>query len=514
MYPGLRGAPILLHWNTLEPRQGDYDWPSLDLDLEAANAKGLYYTIELLVGPNAPAWIYDLGVPKVYTDKEGWVFPFYFNDVYVQQFLKLNSEVVEHLKALPESYKKALSFVTLNNGATGDPYCYKGEPLDKKYAISREAWEQFRRLHFGYVHGLLGKDGLASITMAFTHISDDTESFLHEQFPNIKDFKNGMASHGYHIPDKIGDINTERSQAFDGAPTLGGTHVRWFGEMDREWLNGWFQRAPMESFWWSAIYALHMGLSRWKIRGDALESSQFHFAFDFFNKHAPYIDAASSPYAFCALRDGLDANNTARFSELAYGSVNNPESRVMKILNDFEQFGARVENTDVAGVSQYEFRQRSGYVDVLYGGVQGNYHRFLYQIEPSLESQGWWHVGDKSWPYGRFARSFKTAGGKNAMYFRLDEQFISEKSTPHQVTVSITYFDDGGGSWDLLYSKANAGVQSAAYFTCGYTWSWKKVQIVLPDAMLDNSLQKGADLILRHIDGSDTKFHMIELDES
>ena len=87
-----------------------------------------------------------------------------------------------------------------------------------------------------------------------------------------------MASHGYHIPeDEATVINVQRSQAFNGDASLGGTRIRWYGEIDREWKNGWFQRSTTESFWWSAIYALHMGLSRWHVDGDAMAIKQHHF---------------------------------------------------------------------------------------------------------------------------------------------------------------------------------------------------------------------------------------------
>jgi len=514
IYPGLRGGPILLHWNELETMQGTYDWSQVDSYMDAAVAEGLYYSLELLVGPSSPEWLYQRGVPKVFTTAEGWQFPYYFDPLYLESFDKLTEEAVSHLKALPADRAKALSKVILNDGSTGDPYCYKGDPLDNQYAISKEEWDVFRREHFQAVHDYLGPDGLESIELAVVHVSDETAAFINNLFANAQYFKNGMASHGYHIAeDEQSVINVQRSKAFDGDPALNGARIRWFGEMDREWLNGWFQQAPVESFWWSSIYALHMGLSHWHVRGDALEVKEYHFAFDFFNKHSPYIDAKTSPYAFCALREGLDASDTVKFGETKYGTVQGRSlSRVLNILNDYASYGAVVEDITVTGGGPMQFRQRSDYVDVIYGGVAGNYHHFLYQIDPSVESIGWWHVGSQQWPYGRFARSFEASSGMNAMYFRLDKHFISNKSVSHSAKVSVTYFDEGNGEWDLLYKDPVEGMQSAVTVTCSGTQSWKKVQIVLPSAMFDGSLHKGADLILQHNSGTDTKFHMIELD--
>ena len=180
-------------------------------------------------------------------------------------------------------------------------------------------------------------------------------------------------------------------------------------------------------------------------------------------------------------------------------------------MDDFAPYGAVVEDLSVTGASSIRFRQRTGYVDVLYGGVRGNYHRFLYQIDPPAESIGWWHVGSNDWPYGRFARSFQSSTGRNAMYFRLDDRFISDKKKAHKVKVSVTYFDEGNGTWRLLFRDPVIGVRSAVSVTCDNTARWKKVQLEF-FAVFNNGLGNGADLVLRHVGGSDTKFHMIELD--
>lgn len=512
VYPGLRGAPIFLEWADLERTQGIYDWSGIERYMASGIAEGLYLSVELLVGPASPEWLYQNGVPEVRTTEDGWRFPYYFDPLYLESFDKVNREAVAYLKALPVDKAKALNSIVLNDGSTGDPFCYKGKPLNSQYDISTEAWENFRHENFQSINDYLGPDGLAKIELAIGHVSDETRAFVHGLFPNLKYFKNGMASHGYHIAeDEASVIDIQRSKAFNGD---GGTRVRWFGEMDREWLNGWFQKAPAESFWWSAIYALHMGLSRWHIRGDALGVKEYHFAFDFFNKHAPYINAAASPYAFCALREGLDASDTVKFPESNFGSaVGKPLSRVLKIVEKYAPYGAVVNDKVASGSSAMGFRQRSDYVDVFYGGVRGNYHRFLYQINPEMESIGWWHVGNNAQsPYGLFARSFDSRNNKHAMFFRLDDRFISDKSSTYSVSVSITYFDEGDGKWELLYNDPAIGMRSGASVSCNDLRIWKKVQIDLSASLLNGGLDKGSDFILKYISGSDTKFHMIELD--
>ena len=281
IYPGLKGSLIIYRWSQLEPSQGVYDWTQVDSYMAAANAEGLNYGFTFLVGPDSPGWLYKEGVPEVKTTNTGFDrFPYYFHPLYLESFAKAEQEVISYLMNLPAEWANSLVEVKLNDGSTGDPYCYKGDLLSayKQYSISEDAWDAFRRENIQSVHDYLGTEGLATLEMAFTHMTNETEAFTKALFPKVKFFKNGMASHGYHIPeDEATVLNVQRSQAFDGDASLGGTRIRWFGEMDHEWTHEWFQKSTTESFWWSAIYALHMGLSRWFIDGDAMAMPEHHF---------------------------------------------------------------------------------------------------------------------------------------------------------------------------------------------------------------------------------------------
>ena len=124
-------------------------------------------------------------------------------------------------------------------------------------------------------------------------------------------FKNGMESHGYQITEQEEVLDRDISQVFVGEPALSGTQLHYFGEMDKEWNNDWFPRSPAESMNWSGIYAFHRGLSRRQVRDDALLVQEMHFAYGFFDKHAPCIDATISPFAFCVLREGLHASDVS-----------------------------------------------------------------------------------------------------------------------------------------------------------------------------------------------------------
>ena len=281
VYPGLKGGLIIYRWSQLEPLQGMYDWTEVDDYMDAAIAEGIKFGFALQVGPDSPEWLYEQGVPKVLTTETNFQFPYYFDPLYLESFDLVNQEAIDHLRNLSAQRAKSLVEVTLNDGSTGDPYCYKGDllPGSEQFDISRKEWDEFRRENIQSLYNHLGTEGLETLEMAFAVLSEATEAFVKNLFnSDVMYFKNGMASHGYHIPDdEASTINVQRSLASDGDPALLGTRVRWFGEMDREWLNGWFQRSPKESFWWSAIYALHMGMSRWHVRDDALENPEYHF---------------------------------------------------------------------------------------------------------------------------------------------------------------------------------------------------------------------------------------------
>ncbi len=55
--------------------------------------------------------------------------------------------------------------------------------------------------------------------------------------------------------------------------------------------------------------------------------------------------------------------------------------------------------------------------------------------------------------YGRYARGFDMANKKNALYFDVDDNFLRNAplNGSYPVSIEITYFDSGYGSWRLFY---------------------------------------------------------------
>lgn len=322
--------------------------------------------------------------------------------------------------------------------------------------------------------------------------------------------KNGMFSHGYHISDTQQRLASWRS--FAGAVQTAGKTFFSRGEQDAEWqVCGWSRQNPRQALYWSALFATTCGLDMWNLPSEACQGRTYASAINFFNQYAAHHDAATSPGAFCALRKGLDASDTMAYPEAVYGQARKSNvTRYLKIAEAFKAFGAIQGDPDKATGGGMKNRQRDHYNDVGWKILPGNYGRFLEQIDPEQTSLGWWHVGPSDSIYSRFARSFDWVHGKRHMAFRLDDRFFAQKSKPQDVGLRIVYLDQGDGQWALDYHGLQ-GAKRAVSVTCKNTNTWKELNAELKDAQFSQGLSGQSDLILRHLRGGDTKFHMIEL---
>ena len=148
--PNIVGAPIVLHWRSLEPSDGELKFDEqLGQRLKQARENQFHVFTMIWVGPMCPAWLYEKGVPKVTTDRKGWTFPYYFDPTYQRHFERLIRKFGQYVRSLPAELRQRIIFVQVCEGSTGDGYCYKGRPTDSRYAISRDAWGKFRMKTWG-----------------------------------------------------------------------------------------------------------------------------------------------------------------------------------------------------------------------------------------------------------------------------------------------------------------------------------------------------------------------------
>jgi hypothetical protein len=511
--PDLVGAPIIMHWRSLEPAEGDYRFEQLLGErLRLAKENGFRVFTMIWVGPFSPAWIYDVGVPKVMTDRKGWTFPYYFDEDYVSRFHKLIRKFGEYIHALPEDLRDLIVFVQVCEGSTGDGGCYKGRPTDKRYAIPWDEWRKFRVKTWGLFKEVFQEGVRRPVPLLVNNDANRAEehAWLMKNLGAIG-CKQGMFSHGYHINDAVNRM--ARWREFVAKAEGAGKTIFTRGEMDAEWQrSGWSRKNPAQALYWSALYATHCGLDLWNVPGNACQGDTYAAAIRFFNKYAGRRDAATSPGAFSALRRGLDASDVETFPVAKYGKAHRRSvDRYVKIAAAFAERGAKQGDPRASTGGGMANRGRKDYNDVGWGILRGNYGRFLEQIDPDKTSVGWWHAGPAEHVYSRFARGFDRASGRAAMGFKLHERFFADRKAPHTARVRVVYLDRGKGRWALTY-RGRRGEEKAFTVECGNSGKWLEKRAVIEGAYFSGGLARGADLVLKHIGGDDTLFHMIELE--
>ena len=510
--PHVVGVPIVLHWKSVEPADGQFEFDEqLGAKLKLAKANGFYVFTMIWVGPASPAWIYDKGVPRVRTDGKDWTFPYYLDERYGRYFHRLIREYGKYVRSLPPDLLERIVFVQVCEGSTGDGYCYKGAPLDKKYAISRERWGKYRLRTWDLFKEVFQDGDKPAVRLLVNDDANHGEEhdwLLKNQ--NVIGCKQGMFSHGYHISDARGRLERWREFVAEAAEAGKKTFTR--GEMDAEWkTSGWSRKNLRQSLYWSSLYATHCGLDLWNVPSEGCVGRTYEAALGFFNRYAGRRDPATAPAAFCALRRGLDASDTETFPEGRFGKASKSNiDRYVKIAAAFAACGAKQGDPPAAIKGGMVNRRREDYNDVGWGILRGNYGRFLQQIDPEQTSAAWWHAGPKDHHFSRFARGFEKAADKTAMYFRLDEGFFAAEDRPQAVELRVAYLDKGKGHWALCYHNGQDRADAIS-IQCADTGQWRERSVVVKDAHFNRRLPNLADLMLQHRGGDDTVFHMVEV---
>jgi len=499
--PELRSVPLILKWDSLEPAPGQYAFDEkLGQPLKAAYEDGLYVMLKIYVGPSSPKWIYEMGVPLVRTDRQVNAlgqktsglskFPYYLHPEYKQRYFALIEACGKYVMALPPALRERILFVQCAEGSTGDGQPYKGDPLDKQHAISRETWNAFRRE--AWQHYRKTVPGIPIAVNSDANGDAETQWLLDNM--EVIALKMGMFSHGYQVSDN--DKRLAAFQALEAEAKKRGKPVITRGEMDAElFVMGWGKRNIPQALYWSGIFATHCRLDMWNVPNKALTDKANWPALRFFNKYAGHKDPATAPAAFCALRDGLDASDFDRFPAAQFGGKpgqKNDVERYVRIANAYSTYGARMDDPEKAVGGGMINRKSKGPNDAGWGILAGNYSRFLIQVNPGSGDIGRWNIDESI--YGRFGRAFEHQSGKTQMRFQLDAGFNAK-----EVKVSVTYLDKGTGSWSIgLPNKSGA---TRIQNTNSGEWKTKTV-----------TFSGLTELVLNHESGDDTVFHLIELE--
>ena len=518
-HPLIKGTPIVLKWKDVEVQSGKYLFDELIGEKLKLAVKNEFYTFLMVhVAPKAPRWLYENGVPELQMtpsvnplgEPRDWTFQYYLDEDYIFYYHRLLRELGKYIQSLPPDLHKLILYVQSAEGSTGDGWPYKGTPLEAGYDITDEAWGEFRINAWQVLKEALSNEKGELTTPILVNYDSNTEKqydWLLNSLPVIG-LKNGMFSHGYHISETKqrlknweqfkGDVYAREKELFSR------------GEQDGEWaVYGWSTQNPEQAFYWSAIFATHCRLDMWNVPAEVSQGYRFQDAINFFNRYAGQQHAATATHAFCALRKGLDASDTLSYPTERYGEpVKSNIDRYLKISESFKSHGAKQGDPEKAIGDGMVNRKRKDYNDVGWGILDGNYCRYITQIEPESTSTGWWHKGPRESIYSRFARSINNENKNKAIFFDVDDRFSNHTQG---YELRIVWLDEGKAKWSLQYDALDSSKKEAFSVQNANSGEWKEKTVQLNDARFRNKSEKASDILIRTDGFSDAVFHLIEL---
>lgn len=518
-HPLIKGAPIILKWKDLEPEPGKFMFDKLIGEkLELADEFNFYTFLMIWVAPNAPRWLYENGVPELEMTKtidpfgrpRDWTFQYYLDEDYIQYYYRLLSEFGKYLQSLPQNLRDRLIFVQSAEGSTGDGGPYKGDPLDLKYDITREQWTDFRINAWEVLKEALSNEKDELITPILVNYDSNGKkeyNWLINNLPVIG-LKNGMFSHGYHISNTKTRIKNWEN--FKQQTTEKGIEFFSRGEQDGEWaIYGWSTKNTEQAFYWSSLFATHCSIDMWNVPASASDGYKHQDAINFFNKYAGQHDPSTASAAFCALRKGLDAADTISYSEDIYGKcLRSNIDRYLTIAESFSQYGAYQGDPEKAIGGGMLNRKRQNYNDVGWEIHDGNYQRYIKQINPEETSQGWWHIGPVKSIYSRFARSIKIKDGAGALYFDINDQFTKEHQS---FEIRIVWLDQEYGEWTMYYDSKGEKNKNVLSVKNRNTGKWMEKTVLIKDAEFENKGENSSDIFIKTKSEDTTIIHMLEV---
>ena len=157
--------------------------------------------------------------------------------------------MAKHISSFSKDKIKAISFIQVKTGCTGDECAYKGEPIDENYSlpVKSEKWREFRLETFSLHDQLFGKQSGLNISMLLNNVEPQSneggKNFVQEwdwAIKNLKDgfgIKNGALSRGHHLSDEL-DFKTTWTPYLINPQ---GLHLFSAAEMDQTWTKPLYQ---------------------------------------------------------------------------------------------------------------------------------------------------------------------------------------------------------------------------------------------------------------------------------
>eukprot|EP01052_Picozoa_sp_SAG31_P040563 SAG31_NODE_5903_length_2264_cov_1.843880_2_plen_419_part_00 len=325
--------------------------------------------------------------------------------------------------------------------------------------------------------------------------------------------KAGMVSHGF-------ETNYEADN-FVGKGTIchtEGYHCR--GESWPFCQHGYYLEQPLWATYSHLTWLLTFGVDLPGLSQPNLLNESYAQLYEMFNRYAGSIRTPADEWVggIIALRDGLDAANTSRFPEAQFGPFNGTNDhipRLQKIAAMFAHRGAQLRDPIAAVKPAMPSRKRNGTNDVGIRVWQGNYG-VITQLAPFESSIGWWGVGPPDQPYGRYARGFEAATGRNDMAFVLDRRLFGGLPlvVNHSLTLILTYLDSPEGALEILLDTIDGCAAAQRWATGEGTDRWVRRTVAVSDGHFGrrcSSKVGGADIVLRSSGKMDMIVHGLEI---
>jgi hypothetical protein len=526
---GAKGIHKIGLWKDLEPINGGYDLIDFAADVKRFVDSGLYVTIQLGAGNDAPIsgsthWLVDIGVDTFYSiggnDNGPW--PDSYNQTYKDRLTRLYDTVYKKIKAtLPASKLKYVIGHYGVFGSTGDIAPYKGNcnsPTDCYGIDDDDTWVEFEFEMLDSIKKVINRNSMllvGSINTANDHRMLD--QFV-QQHPFGMD-KAGDLSHDmlftaekllYEIPktNKRGEV-----QGYPLSPTK-----------------------PYQDDWQTFVVAvcgkldylnLPIGYFNNVLQGSDTEPDSR--VSGIFATYAPHNEVASATKAFIQLADKLDYADSIRFTTNTFGAMITPaqyniynnqlnnintsdkgeSNKKFLRLNLIESYLSSARETAINNWGATYGATMSGkpggdqhYIDCGVGMMK-NHELHITQINPDGTSEGAYRVGGDTSIYGRFARKFNTAG--DPMEFDIDNKWAGGRISA-SIQYTITYLNDNTGTWSL-FARTSIGFSLISTTTNTNTGKWKQLTVTVPNHVLGSS----TDFSLIYGAGAKTTFSIIEL---
>ena len=427
------------------------------------------------------------------------------------------------LRTQPTNLINTIAWIQVKTGCTGDEVAFKGNPLNSTYDISDLAWVTFRLNAFEKFNADFSTGPAKKILLEFNNIdpeSNPTEwQWVQTNITNGFGIKGGAYARGHHLTDEQDFKNTWTPNLINPQ----GLQLFSAQEMDQTWKWPLYQINIPLGFYWGALSGLNTGLSIWKLNQDALLEAQInpelHNTFRMFNKYAGQIFPQTANAAYTIFHEGLNSSNTTKFPVAIFGNaIQSNQSRYIAICNAYATKGAQMNDAFAATKGQvYQRKNQMGYNDAGWNIEEGNYERWITQLNPDSTSVGLFRVrgviNSSSSMYDRFARSFENSSGKENMYFKFHQDLFSI-SIPDSLIFKIIWLDKTPNStWALKYYDSS-GLQTAINVIGTGDNQWKTVIVTLFNPIVNQSGILGSDFMLVNTDGIDDIFHGIEVDIS